>query len=144
MSAQSAYMFFANALRAEVKQEYPTASFGEVGKILGEWWQDCSGAEREKYDKMAANDRARYARATGKPVGAPAKSSAPTYLQMAQAAITAIRNPKGSAHKAIEDWITANYPELDFKPHVLRTCLKNNANKGLLRRSGNSFKLAKK
>ena len=137
-------MFFANALRAEVKQEYPTASFGEVGKILGEWWQDCSGAEREKYDKMAANDRARYARATGKPVGAPAKSSAPTYLQMAQAAITAIRNPKGSAHKAIEDWITANYPELDFKPHVPRTCLKNNANKGLLRRSGNSFKLAKK
>ena len=34
--------------------------------------------------------------------------------------------------------------DLDFKPHVLRLCLKNNAEKGLLRRSGNSFKLAKK
>ena len=47
----SAFFHFSTALRAEVKAEYPTASFGEVGKILGEWWAECSGEERAKYDE---------------------------------------------------------------------------------------------
>ena len=151
---KSAYFHFSNALRAEVKREYPTASFGEVGKILGEWWAECSSDERAKYDKMAADDRARYNRATGGGGGGggggarrkatTAAPSKPSYLSMAQAAIAAIRNPKGSNHGAIEDWILANYPTLDFKRHVLRKTLKINAEKGALRRKGNSFKLAAK
>ena len=136
-------------MRAEVKREYPTASFGEVGKILGEWWAECSSDERAKYNKMAADDRARYNRATGSGGGGGTRKankvpSKPSYLSMAQAAIAAIRNPKGSNHSAIEDWILANYPTLDFKRHILRKTLKVNAEKGVLRRKGNSFKLAAK
>merc|ERR1719199_1241914 len=56
----SAYMHFSKAMRDEVKQEYPDASFGEVGKILGEWWADCSAKERAKYDAMAQEQRDSY------------------------------------------------------------------------------------
>ena len=98
---------------------------------------------------MAADDRARYNRAVGRGGGgdmrkASTAPSKPSYLSMAQAAIAAIRNPKGSNHGAIEDWILANYPTVDFKRHILRKTLKVNAEKGVLRRKGNSFKLAAK
>jgi hypothetical protein len=53
----SAYMHFSRIRRGDVKDEYPDATFGEVGKILGEWWQDASSVEKEKYHEMARIQR---------------------------------------------------------------------------------------
>ena len=58
-------MFFAMETRAEVIEEFPSANFGEVAQILGEWWQDCSPSEKRKYQRMHEKDKVRYARECG-------------------------------------------------------------------------------
>jgi hypothetical protein len=140
----SAYMHFSKAMRSEVTTEYPDASFGEVGKILGEWWSDCSAQERAKYDKMAKDDKAAHGITGGK---AKSKStpSVPklSYFDMSKEAIKALKNRKGSSHNAIEAYIKQQYPDLDYKRHLLRKSLKTGADNGKLVRNGNSFKLKK-
>ena len=59
---------------------------------------------------------------------------------MAKEAIAQLRNRKGSSHQAIEDYIKSEYPEVDFKRHLLNKTLKTNSQKGVLVRSGNSFR----
>ncbi|ORX60417.1 hypothetical protein DM01DRAFT_1332570 [Hesseltinella vesiculosa] len=56
----SAYMFFSQANRDKVKAESPNASFGELGKILGEKWRAMSDAQKKPYIEMAEKDKARY------------------------------------------------------------------------------------
>ena len=58
-------MFFAMETRAEVIEEFPSANFGEVAQILGEWWQDCSASEKRKYQRMHEKDKVRYAKECG-------------------------------------------------------------------------------
>merc|ERR1711934_390901 len=60
--AVSAYLHFSNDMREEVKIANPKASFGEIGRILGQWWADLGRPERMKYEKIAQLDRARYER----------------------------------------------------------------------------------
>jgi hypothetical protein len=45
-SAPSAYILFCKEKRPEVQTANPTASFGEMGKLLGELWAKMSDAEK--------------------------------------------------------------------------------------------------
>ncbi|KAJ2975965.1 hypothetical protein NQ176_g5224 [Zarea fungicola] len=56
----SAYMFFANEQRENVREENPGVSFGQVGKILGERWKALSDKQRAPYEAKAATDKKRY------------------------------------------------------------------------------------
>ncbi|KAJ1984274.1 Non-histone chromosomal protein 6 [Dimargaris cristalligena] len=56
----SAYMFYSQAAREGVKQANPTASFGELGKRLGEQWKSMSDTEKVPYEQQAAADKIRY------------------------------------------------------------------------------------
>ncbi|KAH8599063.1 putative Non-histone chromosomal protein 6 [Bisporella sp. PMI_857] len=56
----SAYMFFANEQRENVREENPGISFGQVGKVLGERWKKLSDKQRVPYEAKAAQDKKRY------------------------------------------------------------------------------------
>ncbi|KAJ1334045.1 HMG (high mobility group) box [Microdochium nivale] len=56
----SAYMFFANEQRENVREENPGISFGQVGKILGERWKALNDKQRVPYEGKAAVDKKRY------------------------------------------------------------------------------------
>ncbi|CAO3618489.1 unnamed protein product [Cunninghamella blakesleeana] len=56
----SAYMFFSQQNRNKVKEENPDATFGQLGKILGEKWKNMSDDEKKPYVKKAEEDKARY------------------------------------------------------------------------------------
>ncbi|TIC93570.1 Non-histone chromosomal protein 6 [Colletotrichum higginsianum] len=56
----SAYMFFANEQRENVREENPGISFGQVGKILGERWKALNEKQRQPYEAKAATDKKRY------------------------------------------------------------------------------------
>ncbi|CCK71495.1 high-mobility group nucleosome-binding protein KNAG_0H00800 [Huiozyma naganishii CBS 8797] len=58
--SMSAYMFFANENRDIVKSENPNATFGQLGKLLGEKWKNMSTEDKEPYDAKAAADKKRY------------------------------------------------------------------------------------
>ncbi|KAI5788403.1 Non-histone chromosomal protein 6 [Geopyxis carbonaria] len=56
----SAYMFFANEQRDNVRNENPGIAFGQVGKVLGERWKALSDKQRQPYEAKAAADKKRY------------------------------------------------------------------------------------
>ncbi|KAL8743202.1 MAG: hypothetical protein Q9190_004420 [Brigantiaea leucoxantha] len=56
----SAYMFFANDNRDNVREENPGISFGQVGKVLGEKWKSLNPKQREPYEAKAKADKERY------------------------------------------------------------------------------------
>jgi len=56
----SAYMFFANEQRENVRAENPGIAFGQVGKVLGERWKALSDKQRTPYEAKAAADKKRY------------------------------------------------------------------------------------
>lgn len=58
--ALSAYMFMSQEWRPKVKETNPSASFGEVGKLLGAKWKEMEGDEKKPYEEQAAADKARY------------------------------------------------------------------------------------
>ncbi|KAI9473682.1 MAG: high mobility group box domain-containing protein [Benjaminiella poitrasii] len=43
----SAYMFFSQENRSKVKEENPEATFGQLGKLLGEKWKSMSDDEKK-------------------------------------------------------------------------------------------------
>ncbi|KAI9050887.1 hypothetical protein LZ554_005003 [Drepanopeziza brunnea f. sp. 'monogermtubi'] len=56
----SAYMFFANEQRENVREENPGITFGQVGKVLGERWKALNDKQRTPYEAKAAQDKKRY------------------------------------------------------------------------------------
>ncbi|MDI1492959.1 MAG: Non-histone chromosomal protein 6 [Ramalina farinacea] len=56
----SAYMFFANEQRDNVREENPGISFGQVGKVLGERWKALNDKQRGPYEAKAKQDKERY------------------------------------------------------------------------------------
>lgn len=56
----SAYMFFANEQRENVRDENPGITFGQVGKVLGERWKALDDKQRQPYEAKAAADKKRY------------------------------------------------------------------------------------
>ncbi|KAJ1724191.1 Non-histone chromosomal protein 6 [Coemansia erecta] len=58
--ALSAYMFFSQAKRTTVKEKNPDASFGNIGKLLGDMWKKMSEDEKKPFNKQAEADKKRY------------------------------------------------------------------------------------
>ncbi|KAH9886852.1 HMG box protein [Xylariomycetidae sp. FL2044] len=56
----SAYMFFANEQRENVREENPGISFGQIGKILGERWKALTDKQKAPYESKAAADKQRF------------------------------------------------------------------------------------
>jgi len=59
--ALSAYMIFSREIRTQVKDQFPEASFGEIGKHIRERWRNMSEEEKQKYNDAAEEDKKRYA-----------------------------------------------------------------------------------
>merc|ERR1711925_65627 len=57
--ATSSFMIFANDIRDEVKENNPEASFGEVGRIMGQQWgalaADCKATYQAQHEKAKEN-----------------------------------------------------------------------------------------
>jgi len=49
----SPYITFCSAKRAEVRQQYPNATFGDVGRLLGSMWGSLTPEEKHVYVLMA-------------------------------------------------------------------------------------------
>src|SRR5699024_8808710 len=56
----SAFFWFCNDERAKVKSGMPDSSVGDIAKELGRRWNECTQAQKSKYEALAAKDRARY------------------------------------------------------------------------------------
>jgi hypothetical protein len=59
-SPLSPYMFFVINERATIVTDHPTASFMEVGKILGDKWNSMNDISKEPYRKLSKDDKGRY------------------------------------------------------------------------------------
>ena len=53
-------MCFVSHNRDKIIKEFPGIKFGEVGKKLGQRWQNLSEKGREMYKEMAEKDKERY------------------------------------------------------------------------------------
>ena len=53
-------MFFCSAMRPEFKKENPSASVGDLAKLLGAAWNDLSADDRKPYEAKAKEDQKRY------------------------------------------------------------------------------------
>ncbi|KAI7874270.1 high mobility group box domain-containing protein [Mucor mucedo] len=56
----SAYMFFSQASRAQVKEDNPDATFGQIGKLLGEKWKGMTDEDKKPFHEKAEKDKQRY------------------------------------------------------------------------------------
>merc|ERR1719498_838989 len=54
---QTAFFIYSNMHRATVKETNPEAGFGDIAKIISKQFKALSEKEREKYDKLAAEDK---------------------------------------------------------------------------------------
>mmetsp|Transcript_17041 Transcript_17041/g.40155 ORF Transcript_17041/g.40155 Transcript_17041/m.40155 type:complete len:809 (+) Transcript_17041:83-2509(+) len=57
---KSAYMYFTDEKRSEIKEAHPDASFGEIGKLLGAAWKKLNTDEKAEFEVLAAKDKTRY------------------------------------------------------------------------------------
>ena len=56
----SAFMFFSQEMRPKIQEKNAEASFGEIGKLLGEAWKNVSEEEKKRFEDMAEADKERY------------------------------------------------------------------------------------
>ncbi|KAI8912590.1 high mobility group box domain-containing protein [Gorgonomyces haynaldii] len=56
----SAFMIFSQENRPKIKEENPEASFGELGKLLGQKWKELDEEDKKPYQEKAEADKARY------------------------------------------------------------------------------------
>lgn len=56
----SAFMFFCNNYRNEVKNANKGASLGEISKMLGSIWQELESDDKLPFEKQANEDKLRY------------------------------------------------------------------------------------
>jgi len=56
----TAYMLFCQDKRPEIKEKHPNASFGEIGKLLGEAWKEIEADDKKTFEEKAAKDKIRY------------------------------------------------------------------------------------
>ena len=75
-NAMTAYMFFSKAVRPRLRKSNPTATFGELGKLIGNGWRQLPSREREPYEILAQLDRQRFSRAKSEAAPAAAQSAA--------------------------------------------------------------------
>ena len=52
-----------DAVRGKTKADNPTATIGELGKLMGAAWSKIADKDKAKYQKQAEEDKGRYERA---------------------------------------------------------------------------------
>ena len=57
---KSAYNFFVDEKRSQVKDAHPDWKFGDISREVGRMWKELSEAEREPYEKMAEESKLGY------------------------------------------------------------------------------------
>lgn len=57
---QSSYLLFCNERRKQVMDENPGARIGDIQKIISAQWKQLTPEDKERYVKLAADDKARY------------------------------------------------------------------------------------
>jgi len=50
--ASSAYVHFSKKMRPKLKEENPNATFGELGKLLGEAWKKATDEEKKVKENL--------------------------------------------------------------------------------------------
>lgn len=58
----SAFMYFAGAKRVDIKKAHPDWGVPEIGRALGALWKRSTVEERQPYEDMAIEAKARYER----------------------------------------------------------------------------------
>uniref|UniRef100_A0A6N2LIA2 FACT complex subunit SSRP1 n=1 Tax=Salix viminalis TaxID=40686 RepID=A0A6N2LIA2_SALVM len=58
--SKSAYMFFSQMERENVRKSNPGIVFGEIAKALADKWNAMTAEEKEPYEEMAQDDKKRY------------------------------------------------------------------------------------
>lgn len=58
----SAYFLYSVAIRPQVKEQNPDASFGDIAKIISQQFKALSPKERAMWDTKAVSDKERYTR----------------------------------------------------------------------------------
>jgi hypothetical protein len=56
----SAFMMFSNENRNKIKTDNPEATFGEIGRKVGEAWKALNDKQKAVYTKKAEEDKQRY------------------------------------------------------------------------------------
>lgn len=56
----SAFIFFCNAHRQNIKNQNPEMKQTEITVKLGEMWKDVKTKDKHKYEELAATDKKRY------------------------------------------------------------------------------------
>jgi len=57
---RSAFMYFSQEKRIELKAANSSLSFGDLGKEVGKAWKAATDSEKAKFQKMAVKDKARF------------------------------------------------------------------------------------
>jgi len=57
----TAFMYFAKANRAKVKEANPEADFGTLGRLVGEAWRKLNDEQKIPYQEQSKADKERYA-----------------------------------------------------------------------------------
>jgi len=60
--AKSAYIIFSLEQRANIQKANPTATFGEMGKLIGAAWAALSDKAKEPYQKKSEAEKAKLAK----------------------------------------------------------------------------------
>ena len=60
--ARGSYVFFALEARPQIIKERPDIKFTEIGSVMGERWRAMKPEEKEKYQELAKEDKARVER----------------------------------------------------------------------------------
>lgn len=58
--ARSSYIFFSKAVREQVQNENPHASFGDISKITGQLWTQLGDRQKVRFNVMAIDDKKRF------------------------------------------------------------------------------------
>lgn len=56
----TAYMYFSKTVRPKVKRNFPAATFGELGKLIGDRWRQIAVEGRIPFERLARKDKDRY------------------------------------------------------------------------------------
>jgi len=57
---KTAYLYFSEKVRPEIREENPELKMTEISKIIGEQWKQASPQSKLEYTKKADKDKARY------------------------------------------------------------------------------------
>ena len=61
--ALSAFMLFSQEKRSQIKQDNPDATFGQIGKLLGDAWKSCSEDDKAPFLAKAEKEKEKYTEA---------------------------------------------------------------------------------